>query len=732
MKKNNLKRYRLFVQPNFWSLALACCTLCCFDLKAADDNLDQPTIEQSSEDNKKTENLDKLVVSGVRERLYQAGMLKDVIQKTEVITDSHIEKSNSVVLTEAIAQSPGVRVNNECSMCGAKRVMLNGLRGEHTTVLVDGIPLYTMLSGFYGLDAAATAGLQSIEIARGAGASLTAPEAIGGTLNMITKTAYEDGVEVDISGGENGYKRASLVGTLVANDDTTRITMIGQFDDRDAFDGDDNGVSENPSLKNEVVTFKLSQDIGQWDNIDVRLSLISSEVFGGPTNTNIDRVSEDFRNNPDESDQLFFGGDVRNRFIGHSWETAEWVQSDRQEVSVNWLHEFSNWNLNVIIADVIHEQDSFYEGFDYDTKNTMNYADVHANIYANNNHHVVVGVNNRNEKNRSVTSGDNDPNYVSDSFNYDSRGVYVQDTWTVNDRFEIAAAIRFDQVEADFIDPQKPGVEIAEELVSPRLDMRYLHSDSWTSRFSAGRGYRAPLSFFESDHGLLDSGLGFDIQVDRLEKSMSYNYSLSYEADRLNFTTSLASTSIRNLAVLGESEVAGNSIPSLQQSEKKVKSLLFDISASYQLTDDLSVGAMYEVIDYDRNFKQAFGVVPIESRLNLTADWELGRWDMFFSITHIGERNLSQYGTEDGATFDQAGKYPKSRIAKAFWLTDFKVSTALTDQVTLYFGANNLFNYSQAGDMQSPLLYVDGGYDVIDIYGPLRGREAYVGLKWAF
>ena len=130
-------------------------------------------------------------------------MLKDVIQKTEVVSDISIEQMNAVNLSEAIAQSPGVRVNNECSMCGVKRVMLNGLRGEQTTILVDGIPTYTMLSGFYA-HAAASAGIRNVEIARGAGASLTAPEAIGGTLNLVTREATSNGLDVDLSGGENG------------------------------------------------------------------------------------------------------------------------------------------------------------------------------------------------------------------------------------------------------------------------------------------------------------------------------------------------------------------------------------------------------------------------------------------------------------------------------------------------------------------------------------------------
>jgi len=48
-------------------------------------------------------------------------------------------------------------------------------------------------------------------------------------------------------------------------------------------------------------------------------------------------------------------------------------------------------------------------------------------------------------------------------------------------------------------------------------------------------------------------------------------------------------------------------------------------------------------------------------------------------------------------------------------------------------GASNLFDYRQVVDEDTPLFFDAGGnYDVGYIYGPLRGREAYVGLKGTF
>lgn len=673
-------------------------------------------------------NLEEVSVIGVRERLYKAGTLKNVIQKTEVISNVSIEKMQAANLTEAIAEAPGVRVNNECSMCGVKRVMLNGLRGEHTTILVDGIPIYTMMSGFYGLDAAASAGIDSIEIARGAGASLIAPEAIGGTINLVTREARENGAELDISAGENGYRKASLVATGVNSNETTRVTFIAQYDDRDEFDADNNGVSENPELENRSFTLRLSQDLSPNDNLYVRINKTESEIFGGPTNSSIGSVRREYFSDPNfASSQLFVNDDVRQQYIGRDWETTEWIKSDRDEVSANWLHEFNaDFNMTLTASHSEHTQESFYEGFIYDADNEMTYLDARFNWVLNDDHLITFGIDNRSEELRSTTNSTS-PNYISDSFDYDTQGFYVQDTWTATENLEVSFAIRYDQVEADFIDPAKPGTEIDEEIISPRLDMRYTHNDQWTSRFSAGRGYRAPLSFFESDHGILDGDLGFEIQVSELERSKSATYSLSFENDRWDATASLAYTQVENLATLSENLLG---VPVLQQMDKNASVLVSDLALTYQATDELSFSATIENIDYSNRFKQSYGVIPVEKRLTLSADWDVNGWDIFVSTTWIGSRDLDEYGTPENPTFDAAGTLAKSQNAESYWTADFKVSKELTEDLQLYFGASNIFDYTQAEDMETPLFYEDGGYDVAHIYGPLRGREAYLGLKY--
>ena len=85
----------------------------------------------------------------------------------------------------------GLITRPTCANCGAKRLRINGLKGEHTSILIDGLPLHSTISSFYGVDNIPVNGIENILVMRGAGASLTNPEAIGGTINIQTVDPFK-------------------------------------------------------------------------------------------------------------------------------------------------------------------------------------------------------------------------------------------------------------------------------------------------------------------------------------------------------------------------------------------------------------------------------------------------------------------------------------------------------------------------------------------------------------
>lgn len=688
--------------------------------------------------------IEEVVVMGVRKRLEQAGTLTDAIMKTEAVSSATIDNLNAVNLSEAIRLSPGVRVSNECSMCGVKRIMLNGMKGEQTTILVDNLPVHTMISGYYAVDAIPTTGIDRIEVARGAGASLTAPEAIGGTINVISLEPDATGLDLDLMLEDEGIKMFGMLGRYVSESGATRMSLVGQYDKHHQVDDDDNLVNEEPDQENQNIVFRLSQDFGWRDNVTLRVGVVQSEVFGGPMlgeefADGVARSARDVINKYDgegaEGYQLFEGGDVRERFVGKAWETAEWIDTERDEVSAAWLRELNeNWNMTLATSYAKHSQDSFYEGFDYKAEDTMHYYDARFNAAIADAHLLTFGADLREEEMRSYSErGASNPAYTADSFDYEVRALYLQDTWYINDSVEAVMVLRYDDVVADFVDPKKPGVEIDQDVVSPRVDIRWMHNDLWTSRISAGRGWRAPLSFFETDHGILDGELGFLIDIHNLERSKSATYSLSYDYDGLTATGALAWTEVKNLASLDETE---DGIPILTQLDEKASVFVADLSLGYRITDSLTTNFTIETYDYDDAFKSSYAIAPVEDRASLNFDWIRGDWNAFVSAVWFGSRDLSEYGYDGYNVADEIGAVLSSEKplkAPSFAVLEFKVGYQINDHFNIYIGASNLFDYRQAVDEDSPLFFdVDGAYDVGYIYGPLRGREAYLGLKGTF
>lgn len=672
--------------------------------------------------------LEETLVTGVRQRMYQAGTLLDAIQKTEVVDEELLKSMQAVNLTQAVQNSPGVRVSNECSMCGVKRIMLNGMRGEHSTILTDGIPLHTMMAGYYAVDALATTGIERIEVARGAGASLLAPEAIGGTINVVSKEPQKTGFNLNMSMEDNDSYLVGMMGTLVSDDERARASLVIQDDKHHQLDDDNNGVSEAPVQENTSYVGRLSYDFTDVDNVILRVGYTDSEIFGGPQDSGIDAARRSFRDDPSESEHLFVNDDVREEFIGKNWETTEWIDTERTEASVNWLHEFSgDYNAALSVAWSRHEQDSFYEGFDYSATDELFYLDLRNNYVINDQHMLTFGIDSRDEEMRSDSvAGSESDNYVEDSFNYQVWGVYLQDTWDVSDSLELALAIRVDTARADFVAPEKPGTEINETVIAPRADLRYLHNEQWTSRVSMGRGYRAPLSFFETDHGILDAGDGFAIDIDELEESLSATYALSFEGEALSSTLSLAYTEVDNLASLSETDEGA---PLLTQMEDTASVATGDISLGYVVNDHLTLGATLEMYDYDDVFKDSFAIAPVEERSVLTADFNYGSWMFYSSASWIGSRNLADYGYEGYNIFDSD---PKSTRADSYWTVDMKLTYDVSESLSVYVGGNNLTDYTQVDDAETPLFWdATGSYDVAYIYGPLRGREYYLGLEWS-
>jgi len=661
------------------------------------------------------DNIGTVKVEDVAEHLERTGAVKDAIKTTEVVSAKKIQKKQATNLTEAIANEPGVQAATGCSMCGMKRIRIDGMKGEYTTLLVDGVPMYSTVSSYYGMDALATAGVSSIEIARGAGASLIAPGGIGGVINVKTKKATKNGLFINAAGGNDDYRVLSVVGTAVSKDKKTRATVSAQNSKQGQWDEDNNGISESPEMENQSISVRLSQDVSDNDNVDLQYIRQTSNVFGGP-------VTKDHHGAMmDDGTFSFVDNDVRKRYNGNALQTLETIDTKREEVIGRWLHEIDDDSNLALTGSYAHQiQDSLYEGDAYYSDDKSYYADARYNTYIGEDNFVTVGLDSKIENMDSIQN----IAATSDAFDMDSVGIYAQDTWTPTEKLEIAAAVRVDHIKVDWT--ATPGIEIDKTVAVPRLNIKYKHGNGFTSRLSAGQGYRAPLTFFESDHGVIGPN-GFAMDINDIEKSNSAGYSLNYDSGRATATASVSWTQIENMAYIDDSGVT----PTLKNADGKMNVITSDIVGGYQLTKAFSLGASYENFHYDDAYKSHQFLAQIEQRAKLMLDYESNGWAANMTGVWIGSRNLSEYGYE-GWNIKGNGGAQKETTSPSYYTVDMKISKKVGKNFTLYAGAKNLFDYTQTGDGCTPLFYNGDDYDVGYIWGPLRGRQIYAGLQAKF
>lgn len=658
--------------------------------------------------------------------------VKDSIVHTDVISAKTIEQKQAGSLEQAIKDEPGVDVRTECSVCGAKRVSLNGLKGEHTTLMINGVPNSSIMEGYYGYDAIPMVGVTSVEISRGAGASLIAPEAIGGVINVVTAKPREDKLMLDLSLGTDGYKKYQIMGTKISKDKRTQMMVGAQTDHIDQYDGDHNGVNESPMWDNHSVVAQVWHQADK-DRFEVRLADQRAEMFGAPMIGVLAKSKSDAKTQATGSSPGFIGDNVNNlpNTAGGATTARDFLENvttTKQEVTGKWSRDVNaQLTTNLTGSYVKTNTDDIYEGTTYRADQDIYYVDVRADYYPSLKHAITVGTDFKHDKMLSISTGGTYP--ANDSYNKKSNGLYLRDIWTPNQRLEVAGALRLDAIDVNFIDQKR---KFNETILAPRLHVRYDHNFNWTSRFSAGMGYRVPLQFFEAEHGILDDG--FKVAVDKLEKSQSARYELAYSGAKTDMTTSYSWTAVKNLAAIDDS----SGTPTLVSTAGTGHVQHADISVSYQLTHAWTVGSTLEGFVYDKTYKNTFSVIPIETRLRLMADYDGHGWQGNLTVTGIGERKYSDYPSTGYAEHydDNAMQHSKGTKAPAYFTADVKVSKDISKAWKVYAGVNNLFDYTQIGSgHDSPLFYDNSGtktWDTGHIWGPLRGRVVYGGLKAEF
>lgn len=676
----------------------------------------------------------EVIVSTTRRRESERmGELSEAVHPTTVITPEDMFMKNANNFTQAVAFEPGVCVLTGCSSCGFKQIQINGLGANQTTLLVDGLPLYTDVTNFYGVDALTTAGLADIDIARGPGASLLAPGALGGTMDVRFQDPTKNSTIVDAAGGNDKYSRLSLVSTIVDTSDKIGILIAAHHFINGAYDANGTGMSQSPYMDEESALIRLNGWIGAQDKVawNLQYSHSYNEVFGASTTTNFHGAT---LGTPDTSaTQMFVGGNVNNKFIGNPIDILEWIQTQRDQVEGTLTLFTSNTSSLQLRGGFVNQtQGSTYEGGqDYSNNDNTVATDLRwqTKIGAQT---ITLGGDFNTENLRSQSYAFYTVLGITpDSYNSYYGGGYVQDAWKFGNEYEreLDVAVRADEINDDWVD--KPNSTISKFIAAPRVNFVWEFNESLTGRLSAGEGWRSPLTFFELDHGLLNDG--FDIGVTELEKGEGCGGSLSWTPGLWTFTGSMYATWLTGLEYVGTNPDTAIQRPLLLSDSTEMFFLSSDFEADRIVTPWLEIGAGIAHQDIPNSFKAVELVAAQETEVNGRISITTKPITFTSDVEWVASRNLLPYGYGDqyNQFVNGVASDPKLTVAPSYFVINAKAVYHVNPHWEIYVGADNLLNYTQAGSAHDEPHYFDqyGNFNTSHIWGPLRGRQMYLGTR---
>lgn len=476
--------------------------------------------------------IDQVVVTATRNIIPQ---YKSPVVVSKV-TGHIFETTQSLSLAEGLNFTPGLRTETNCQNCGFNQLRINGLEGSYSQILVNGRPVFSSLAGVYGLEMIPANMIDRVEVVRGAGSVLYGGNAIGGTVNILTKDPTRNTFSVgnSLSLLKDGSPDNTLFAnaSVVSEDFDKGLTLFAYQRNRKPYDNNDDGYSEITKLHN--TTFGADAFWNPTDNSKIKLNLNSINEFR--------RGGNKFDLLPHESD---ITEQLRHRILAGDLAF--------ERFSEDLAHKFSLYT-----SAQYTDREGYYGGGlgyainnkeDFDALNPEDKEEYFKALAKYGHTTELVGVGGAQyaytiapELNLSLGSEYKydkvNDNYIGQNRSVDqvvrTYGNYLQVEWNPAKKLTLLGGSRYDYVDIKgsyrFAGTDKDSNKQISKFV-PRLTAMYDITETLKLRGSFAQGYRAPQAFDEDLHTEVLDGDPIFVELDKdltSETSNSYTASLNY------------------------------------------------------------------------------------------------------------------------------------------------------------------------------------------------------------
>lgn len=660
--------------------------------------------------------LNEIVITGTKTFKNQ----NDSPIMVNVLNSKTLNNVQACNLSEGLIFQAGLRIETNCQTCNYTQLRMNGLAGGYSQILINGRPIFSPLTGLYGLEQLPTNMIEKIEVIRGGGSSLYGSSAIGGTVNVITKVPKKNSYEINsyiqnINKEINDIVISANI-SLVSKNKNSGVSLFYNHRNRGLYDHNNDNFSELPKLNNNSVGINLFILPKKNQKLEINLSKINEYRYGGEmVNKQVHLTSQ--------SEER-----IHNIWMG-SFDYQIYINKNLSFITYLAYQNTNRDHYTGIFPDDSLEIQKYILNPPYGSSKTKTIqGGIQINHSINN---FLLGINNLTFGSEYVFDDVIDE---IDSYKYKinqstkNLGLFLQSDWELSSSFTLLSGIRFDY--HNLVD---------NIIYSPRTTLLYKHNKNTQFRVNYGTGFRAPQAFDTDLHIAFAAGgisrvvLSSDLIA---EKSKSFSASVNYDKplDKYiaGFTLEGFYTKLNNSFILNPigNDEFGQLFEKKNGKGANVEGLTLELRGNYNQKIQIETGFTKQSSYFNEKVEYINGLDGLKEFIRTPKSYGYstisilpnGKFNANLNYVYTGKMKIPHFSGSPNQLIDEIV------TSKPFSVVNLKIGYQLNlnfikSKVEVYSGIKNILNSYQNN------FDIGKNRDSNFVFGPSLPRTLYFGIK---
>lgn len=646
-----------------------------------------------------TKALNEVVIQGQRDGVIISNITPI---KTEIITQTELQKAACCDLAGCFETQTTVQPQTTNVITNSKELRILGLSGIYNQVLIDGFPMIQGLSYTYGISGIPGTLVDNIYVSKGANSVLQGYESISGQINVETKEPDKtDKLLLNVY-MNNFLERHLNANYAFKQGKWSNLTAFHTVQPANKIDRDNDNFLDLPQLTRYMVfnKWKYGNDKDWGWSSRIGLRFLNEQRVGG---------------------QAFYNSESDK---GSTSIYGQTVNINQPEVWMKTAYRINDNHKITLFASSFHQdQKSFFGTVKYNAQQTNFYGNLQYELVYSQKNSFKTGISYRYlNLNEDIAFTDTTLNrtYAGNHKRIENiPGIFAENSMSFfKDKLTWIAGIRGDQ-------HNQFGF-----TVTPRTLLKYDVTPKTVFRASIGTGWRT-VNLFSENIGLLVSSRDI-VFAEQLKPERATNFGINFtqkfDTENNNFSGYFSAdyyrTDFQNQifpdydsdptkAII--KNFTGTSVSNGFQAELYLKIWKrFELKMGYNYLDVYrEINGIKQLLPFNpaHKFLTTFSYKPLTNKFHFDVN---AHW--------YGEQRLPD-------TKSNPVEFQRPDFSKPYTLINVQFTYSFK-KFDVYAGCENVFDFRQKQPIVSWQNPFGPYFDTSSVWGPTRGREIYIGIRF--